>query len=865
MKHRMKQKTEHAAHVASEGPSAAEGYGGRVESWFGDRLGPASTQSEEGRGGSLREFPFRRTFDLAPLEEAAGASFPREDGGLPDALRRPLEDLSDLDGHKAALRRVFEHVIPAAISEQEIAAVSGPFHYKVIHATNPFKSLLANAIGNTERFRDTELVDESEVRHAYALILERYYGVAARERAGFLLPVRDPETGLERWYRIHEDCSFCRIEVVGELPQFDQTEWDALMEGLSDLATLSRMIPADRFVFRGFVTLHAMEVTTPVVSARINERLLNARGFDGGAELFESIRRDVGTLIEKSDVSAFVVVRASEEMLLYRLGAGVPMPASDGEGADSSPSAGAGPDRQAGNGGTGADTGAGGILSAGGGGGNGHAAGDFPDEFLEESWSTGRAVLRRRWEASAHPGPLARSLQNAGVGSFAVLPLFQEDRAVGALCVASPSSGGIDGFDVAQLNRLQSLFAVTAERTLTRYRNRIEQIILEQCTTLHPTVEWRFWKAAVHLLQARRSRSDAAMEEIVFPNVYPLYGISDVRGSSLVRNRAAASDLKEQLEQARCIVVAAHAAQPMPILEETRFRIDEQLARVEESVDANEEIELSRFLREEVEIHFPDLEAISDSVRREIAGYREACRNPARAFYRSRQAFDESMHTVNATIASILESAQPAAQRMYPHYFDKTTTDGVDHSLYIGATLLGRDELNTLYVRNLRLWQLLVMCRIARAAERLTSRLPVGLETTHLIVVQHSPITVTFRYDERRLGVSGAYNIRYEIMKKRIDKATVRETGERLSVPDRIAIVYSQEAERLEYERYLRFLICRGWLEEEIERCELNDLQGVSGLSALRVRPAAGADAGEDEDPLVALLCERGADELMQG
>jgi len=66
----------------------------------------------------------------------------------------------------------------------------------------------------------------------------------------------------------------------------------------------------------------------------------------------------------------------------------------------------------------------------------------------------------------------------------------------------------------------------------------------------------------------------------------------------------------------------------------------------------------------------------------------------------------------------------------------------------------------------------------------------VPLETAHLILVQHAPLAIRFRFDEKRFDVDGAYNVRYEVVKRRIDKAVRRGTGERITQPGKIAIVY---------------------------------------------------------------------------
>ena len=87
--------------------------------------------------------------------------------------------------------------------------------------------------------------------------------------------------------------------------------------------------------------------------------------------------------------------------------------------------------------------------------------------------------------------------------------------------------------------------------------------------------------------------------------------------------------------------------------------------------------------------------------------------------------------------------------------------------------------------------------------------------------------------DEKQFDVDGAYNIRYEIIKKRIDKAHIKGTDERLTVPDKISIVYSQDKDAKEYLKYIKYLQSKNFLGK-VENLELEDLQGVSGLKALR-------------------------------
>ena len=55
-------------------------------------------------------------------------------------------------------------------------------------------------------------------------------------------------------------------------------------------------------------------------------------------------------------------------------------------------------------------------------------------------------------------------------------------------------------------------------------------------------------------------------------------------------------------------------------------------------------------------------------------------------------------------------------------------------------------------------------------------------------------------------------------------------------MPGKIAIVYSQTSEALEYKRYFEYLKSKKYITGEVEELELENLQGVQGLKALRIK-----------------------------
>lgn len=72
-------------------------------------------------------------------------------------------------------------------------------------------------------------------------------------------------------------------------------------------------------------------------------------------------------------------------------------------------------------------------------------------------------------------------------------------------------------------------------------------------------------------------------------------------------------------------------------------------------------------------------------------------------------------------------------------------------------------------------------------------------------------------------------------MKKRIDKAMIKGRAERLTQPDKIAIVYSNSKEAAKYRKHIDYLQNAGYLIPGFEDLQVEDLQGVEGLRAMRV------------------------------
>src|SRR5205085_581637 len=250
---------------------------------------------------------------------------------------------------------------------------------------------------------------------------------------------------------------------------------------------------------------------------------------------------------------------------------------------------------------------------------------------------------------------------------------------------------------------------------------------------------------------------------------------------------------------------------------------------------SDDELLLYDFLQNDLDAILKNLRRSCPELKKLIDQYFSALDPQRKVIYHHRRDYEESITRINDVLDRFIDQEQKDAQDVYPHYFERYVTDGIEFNIYVGQSLSPHTPFNEMYVRNLKLWQLTLLAKAARLSHTLEKRLSLPLKTTQLILSHSIPLSISFRRKERKFDVDGAYNIRYEIVKKRIDKVHLRDSEERLTQPGTVAIVYSQQKELSEYLEFVEYLQAEKLLGDQVEHLELEDTQGISGLKAIRV------------------------------
>src|SRR5205807_5898419 len=75
----------------------------------------------------------------------------------------------------------------------------------------------------------------------------------------------------------------------------------------------------------------------------------------------------------------------------------------------------------------------------------------------------------------------------------------------------SPRPGDLNATHLPKLEEVLPLFSMAVQRSVEELDARVQAMIKEKCTAIHPVVEWRFRKAVFNTIERKsESVSDAA-------------------------------------------------------------------------------------------------------------------------------------------------------------------------------------------------------------------------------------------------------------------------------------------------------------------------------------------------------------------
>ncbi len=714
-------------------------------------------------------------------------------------LRGPITHLGMLDEHPEVMELLMLFIIPPTMREKALYKFSRPFNFNPIYLS-PAMQQLVSATDACYSF--TGGMAEVVSRHytvVGAFILRELYGVDIEVMPTTMLTVPNAATGLVDFYKPDMMDDYLTVVVNGEKPALTQQDINRLLKNVSDTALWQELLPIEKFEIHGLHIAWLHEVTAEEALSRIKHHLISRDAIlnvDRIKELAEivrihfknpSLRLGLAAVDYPTDRSIDHEYRIRFNLLAEH------QPKLTGE--------------------------------------------NFVGSIYERAFRARNTLVIEDLTLIEQPTHLEKCLLTDGIRSILIAPLLDQDgNVVGLVELGCPEPYGLNNFMELKFREIRDLFRTAIERSREYIDNRLEAVMREQYTSLHSSVEWKFTAAAYDILQQQEQGKTPVSPAIEFKNVYPLYAQADIVGSSGIRNAAIYQDLFDNLRSGRFFLARALELVSFPLIQQVLQSIDATLVTPVEEFDNSHEIRFTELIHHQITPLVHELQRQHPELRELADRYLSKLHPELGLFARIRSDYESSVHRINQELSDFFTERDLIAQATLPHYFEKYKTDGVEYEIYAGQSICRGQTFSDIHLRNLRLAQLIDVVEASRLVDRVCEELPMPLRTAQLIFVYSTPLDIKFRMDEKRFDVEGDYNIRYEILKKRIDKATIYGGEERLTLADHVSIVYLQDADREEYLGYLNYLRQSGYLDGTYEELVLDPLQSVNGLRALRFK-----------------------------
>ena len=703
--------------------------------------------------------------------------------------------------HSKEVDAVTKIMVPTMFFEKSMSFVSMPFKQDFLFTTIMFEEKMSNSdMEFVVKPDHVAKVVKSNRIEAHILILNQLYGQNLPQLNNEHLIIRNKKTKVVKYYHIDINIDFVEVLHHREIPKLSQKDVNYLVNHIDDFDYWDQLFPADMFTFNGFVTGQLIDVTETEALSELKIVLSEPGKTLNPTEVFSHAESYVRSFMDDPTITfgKYSVMRKtignwrnlsltgfSDKKLTKNLS----------------------------------------ILET-----------EIDDVYLRVLKSK-QVQFEQTLQKTKKENIGEQRLIENGFNSLLLYPVADEhNNLISIVEIASKNAAAFNQLIVDRLRGFFDLLEESYEVMMEETHYKVSKVIKEKFTSIHESVEWKFEEVALKHLENQTEMEDAKINEIVFKDLVPLYGQLDIVGSSSIRNKAIKADLLKNLDLLIGLMLGWQDRKKLFLLEKYIIKLKRLSDRISKRFISSDETSIVNIITNEVH---PFLEQLTNRHKEfdstTLQSYLDQLDPVQHIIYKDRKSFEESVNFLNVGISKYLEHEDDEMQTLLPHYFEKYKTDGVEYNIYLGESLLQSGPFDSNDIKEFKIWQLVNMTKLVKYVHELSPTLSTPLDTAQLIFVYNHPFSIRFRMDEKRFDVDGAYNVRYEILKKRIDKSIIKGTKERLTVKNKIAIVYLSEADKLEYLEYLDYMREKGLIEDQIEDLELEKMQGAEGLKALRV------------------------------
>jgi len=709
-------------------------------------------------------------------------------------LKNGISNLDFFEKNEALMKELLKDLFPQMLTKNEIKAIGFPFYNFFFNPTERFQNIIDKAGENFDM-----IIKDMDPHRFYVIscciILRNYYNVELNFVQPFIFDIPNEE-GIVNHYRFLNNVDFIEINPKENFTRLTEDEIAELLDNFEDHELWKEKFPPESWELKGFAVISFFDATTESAISNLKSKLIN---IEDDKNLKGELNTIFRSIFQVADLEVGYTAINHEDNKFVRSPINGIMDSF--------------------------------ILTSG--------PRDCKNEMLCEKNFNALVDSKKYFSVSdvdrsfqEYPeSQMAKQLYEAGIKSAIFAPIIKDKRILGIVELVSKKKL-LNSINANKMEIVMPYLVDTMDRLYTGIETRIQAIIQREYTSIHPSVYWKFRQEAERHIGFFNAEFDLPYRNISFQELTPLFGQTDVRNSSISRNLVIKQDLEIQLRLITDLLSNVSAENDFDVV---RNKLNYYQELLKTDIKADTENIVQTFILSEIHPLLDSIKLQNIEYNQLVTDYFKKLDLRTNMVYDFRKKFDDSLSLINRNLADILDKRQEEQQVRFPFYYERFKTDGVEHNMYIGLSIAPDLTYDPVFLKNLRLWQLRVLCESELQYNQFRNSLEFSLDVSSLILVYSTPISIRFRMDEKRFDVDGSYNARYEMIKKRIDKSTIKNSTERITQPGKISIIFSQEKERQDYLKLIQILQDQNVLESTVEELEVEDLQGINGLKALRV------------------------------
>ncbi len=371
-------------------------------------------------------------------------------------------NISSLKKYTKEIETILEPLFPPILTDNELKAAGIPFLFQFFKFSPTLDSVLKNAEPGY-RIKIREMQPDEMYVHACIMIMNLYYGHNISFNGSFYLDIPDETTRSTKHFRLVTDPGFSEIVPGKNVPEITGEDYKNLIDNIDNVEFWKEKFPPESYLFKGFTLFYFYDFTDDQAFLDLRDNLHTNKD-DEIKTIEKSLQKFLRIEDLKLGYSVFNLSYQSKQG--YNLETKQSLIFNDPEM-------------------------------------------DYKNFFPQKIVTT---VFRekhiftisnmKQYGVDNQNNSFFKSAIEQDINSIILMPVaLESNNQLAVFEIASSGMYELNPLVRHRLNKIRPVLEASIERIVKRFETLVELVIQQECTSIHPSVSWKFRETAIQFLR----------------------------------------------------------------------------------------------------------------------------------------------------------------------------------------------------------------------------------------------------------------------------------------------------------------------------------------------------------------------------